>query len=387
MRSRTEAEEQTVRSFLEPHFGVGYKPDPPGPAEKKLIEQVLGFVAKSFARMRYVLGLGLDFALLAQQLSLHDATAKPARPKLTLEEIFERYSLVKERAGRQANTLSLKHDSQTIGIRKIEESVVDLFGELNRPGYPSAYVYNTGQWQKYQDTLLLPCFQLSEAGRYHLCQALIDFGLSSLTENRFFGREIPRVRLFEEIVAKYPRSSPQENAGAVFQAIAYGYFNADRPHLSLVVDKTRTGSARQKRFGDIDGYYGLDLELSVEVKDHEVTADNVVKELGEFLAKAGKTGVHGIAVVLSADRGAVEFMHKYNVAVLTLSQMLVDASRWDWRKQDAAVHGVLHYLAHVEQNPDAVARLLAFVQERDPSHDSLAYYKAAEDDAASAETE
>lgn len=40
---------------------------------------------------------------------------------------------------------------------------------------------------------------------------------------------------------------------------------ADRPHLYLIVDKTRTGSAKQARIGDIDGYVGLDLEVTVEV--------------------------------------------------------------------------------------------------------------------------
>jgi hypothetical protein len=49
---------------------------------------------------------------------------------------------------------------------------------------------------------------------------------------------------------------------------------------------------------------------------------------------------------------------------------------WDWQKQDAAVHEMLHYLAHVEQNPSAVARLLAFIGERDPEHNSLTYYQS-----------
>ena len=337
MHTRTEDESETIRGFLEPHFGVGVTPAAPTAAETTLIDQVLGYVSERFGRMRYVLGLALDFTLLAQQLSLRDPEAKAHRPTLTLEDIFNHYSLVKERAGRQANTLSLKHGTQTVGIRKIEESVVDLFGRANRPGYPSAYVYNTGQWHKYQDTLLLPCFQLSEAGRFYLCNALIDFGLANLTENRFFGREVPRVRLFEQILKSYPRSSQQENSGSIFQAIAYGYFNADRPHLSLIVDKTRTGSAKQKRFGDIDGYYGLDLELSVEVKDHHVTAANVATELGEFLAKAGKNGVHGIAVVLSSDQGAADFMQKFGVVPLPLDHMSSEISRWDWRKQDTAV--------------------------------------------------
>jgi hypothetical protein len=214
--------------------------------------------------MRYPLGLALDFTLLAQQLALHDPSGKAFRNNLTKGKLFERYQLVTERAGRGANTLTLKYQdgriAQQVGIRKLEESVVDLFIRLNRPGYPSAYVYNTGQWQKFQDSLLVPCFRLSESARFKLCRALIEYGLENLTANPFLGREAPRVRMFEEIIKLYPRSQRGENAGAVFQGIAVGYMKADRPHLLLVVDKTRTGSARQNRIGDIDGYFGLDLE-------------------------------------------------------------------------------------------------------------------------------
>jgi hypothetical protein len=36
---------------------------------------------------------------------------------------------------------------------------------------------------------------------------------------------------------------------------------------------------------------------------------------------------------------------------------------------------LLHFLAHVEQKPEAVTRLLKFIKSRDPSHSSLAYLK------------
>jgi hypothetical protein len=180
--------------------------------------------------------------------------------------------------------------------------------------------------------------------------------------------------LFEEIIRHYPRSSPSENSGAVFQGIAYGYIKADRPHLSLIVDKVRTGSARQHRIGDIDGYHGLDLELTVEVKDHPLTKDNVTKEMGEFLDKVAKNRVLGLAFVASADQHALDEMKKHGAACVTRENALWELARWDWRKQDAAVHGLLHYLAHVEQNPDAVVRLLTFIRGKDSTHDALAYF-------------
>jgi len=343
-------------------------------AEQATVESIKAFVATRFSDARYVLGLALDFALVAQRLSLHDSTAKSHRPDLSKDELFARYQQRTSHAGRTSNTLTLKYERQSVGIRKIEESVVNLFMELMRPGYPSAYVYNTGQWHKFKDSLLVPSFSLSESGRFRLVNELIQYGLDNLTKSTFLGRDTPRVRLFPLIVESYVRPHAGENSGAVFQGIAYGYMKADRPHLSLVVDKTRTGSARQSRIGDIDGYYGLDLEVSVEVKDHPLTGKNISNELGEFLAKVAANKVQGLAFVLSADVDAVAEAARQSTACITRSELLHILERWDWRKQDAAMHGVLHYLAHVEQNPDAVNRLLGFVAKHDPNHDSLAYY-------------
>jgi len=48
-------------------------------------------------------------------------------------------------------------------------------------------------------------------------------------------------------------------------------------------------------------------------------------------------------------------------------------SLWDWQKQNNAVQGMLHYIAHVEQDPKAVRRLLEFIKEVDPNHDTLTF--------------
>jgi hypothetical protein len=374
MAERTDDEKEAIKAFLEPHFGIGFVPGEPSNRERQIINDVMTFVAARFAGMRYVVGMAADLTLLAQQLALHDAEGKAFRPRLTRDEIFTRYELVKKVGSREANTLTLKYGKTKVGIRKLEEALIDFFGEVGRPGYPSSYVYMTGQWQKFTDPLLIPCFRLGESARFALCSKLLDYAMDNLTEGTLLGRAKPRVRLFEEIIHHYPRSNPNENSGAVFQGIAYGYIKSDRPHLSLIVDKVRTGSARQHRIGDIDGYHGLDLELTVEVKDHPLTEENVTKEMGEFLDKVAKNKVLGLAFVASADQHAVDEMKKHGVACVTEGNALWELTHWDWRKQDAGVHGLLHYLAHVEQNPDAVVRLLTFIREKDSSHDALAYF-------------
>ena len=159
----------------------------------------------------------------------------------------------------------------------------------------------------------------------------------------------------------------------MFQGIAAGYMKADRPQLYLVVDKTRTGSAKQERIGDIDGYVGLDLEVTVEVKDTPLTGTNVATEIGEFLLKVLENRVMGMVFVRSADEDAIEAVRSHDAVVRTQDQLLAEVERWDWRKQESAVQGLIHFLANIEQNPDAVNRLLAFIAENDPTHESLVH--------------
>jgi hypothetical protein len=294
--------------------------------------------------MKYILGLALDFTILAQRLSEIDHEAKGTRVDLDESALFLRYELITERAGTQANTLSLRFEDAEVGIRQIEESVTELFHQLKRPGYPSAYVYNTGQWHKYKD-LLIDCFRLSEAGRFELCKRLIIFGLDNMSIADFYGRATPRVFLLLEIIEFYGRKAKGENAGLTYQALAYGIFEADRPHLSIVTDKVRRGSKRQKMIGDVDCYSGIDLELSVEVKDLHITTDNLISELGEFIQSIVDSKAPGLVFLASIDIDALRELEAHGIQVL-----------------------------HIEQNPNAVQRLLAFIQERDKEHNALIYY-------------
>lgn len=374
MYERTDTEIEAIQELLSPHFGTAFEPDELANSEHIIIQQVLEYVGSRFTRMKYILGLALDFAIVAQRLSNVDDSAKQLREQLTIEQLFKRYQLVTERGEQQANTLTLKFAQSTeVGIRRIEESLVQFFHSLNRSKYPSAYVYNTGQWQKFQDLLIL-CFRLSEYGRFQLCQQLIDFGLERLPKNIFVTRDSLRVRLFPEIINNYPRSDPDENGGLVFQAIACGYFKADRPHLSFVVDKVRTGSSRQRRFGDIDCYYGLDLEISIEVKDCHISLKNLKQQLGSFQKQVTGNQIIGVAFVFSIDDEASSILSDSDIIPFAQDEVIRSVRIWDWQKQDAAVHEMLHYLAHVEQNPSAVGRLLAFIGDLDPEHNSLTYY-------------
>ena len=342
--------------------------------EVNIINLILGTVESQFKKKKYVLGQALNFTLLAQKLSNYDVEQKGFTPELGIDEIFERYGLVESRGGTTANTLTLKFSGKEEGIRKIEESVANLFHAMDRSDYPSAYVYNTGQWKKFQDLMLL-CFKLSEGAKLKVCNDLIVFGMNTMPKNSFYIREVPRIRLFESVINSYQRGIKGENGGLVFQALAYGFLTSDRPHLSIVADKVRTGSSRQKRFGDIDCYSGMDLELSVEVKDFGITAKNFNKELGELCRNCKGNNIVGIAFVQSVSDEAAELILEHDVQIITQDIVMSLVAYWDWKKQDAALQGTLHYISHIEQNPNAVERLLAFIDEIDSSHDSLVYFK------------
>lgn len=361
-----------MNSFVESYFGDFVPDQELSVEENAVIAQCTKYVSLRFSKMKYILGTALDFTLLSQLLSKYDADAKRFRNGLTIDTIFVSYQLIKVRGQAGANTLTVEYQGQKFGIRKIEENVLALFMNLKRSKYPSSYVYNTGQWQKYQDLLEL-CFKLSETGRFIVVNELIRFGLSTLSANTFYVRSASRIHIFPQLITNFPRGIKGENGGLIYQAIAFGYVMADRPYLSILADKVRTGSSRQKRFGDIDCYNGLDLELSVEVKDFKIEAFNVTKELGRFVDEITGNQVVGVAFIKDASEEVIDYLADNSVGVITQNDLLAQVSLWDWQKQEKALQGVLHYIAHIEQDVNAVKRLLAYIKDLDATHSSLAF--------------
>ena len=117
MYERTDSEIEAIQELLSPHFGTGFEPNQLANSEQTIIEQVLEYVGSRFTRMKYILGLALDFAIVAQRLSNVDDSAKKLREHLTIEQLFQRYQVVTERGEQQANTLilniSVKYSTQS----------------------------------------------------------------------------------------------------------------------------------------------------------------------------------------------------------------------------------------------------------------------------------
>lgn len=363
---RTQREQGEISDFLQEHFGEVDSEKELLDQEKALIREILSFVEENYETAAYYLGLPIDFSLLAN--AIRGSTQFDG--SITEGNLFDRFERVKYWHGQELSTLSMRdEENERYGIRKFENRIRTLFHDgLDRLDYPSAPGHNTSQWTRFPE-ILTKCFQLSELGRYVLVNTLLDFGLDRMDRAQTF-KGNPRIRIFPRVVSEYPRSRISgENAGVVFQGIAYGYVRADRPHLSTIVDKVRTGSRRQKRIGDIDCYKDLSVELSIEVKDRVITTDNASDELGRFAKDVRRGDILGVAFVRDVTNEALKEIEDERVIVMTQSELLEEVRRWDWPKQDGALRDLIHYLAHIEQNQGAVERLLSFIQAHDSDHD------------------
>lgn len=150
MNDLPDPERTLAVDFLRPYF-PDHAPDAEiavSVEEEAVIGEILAYVDERCGRMKYILGLALDFTLLAQRLTLVDPEARHSRPGFTAAALFERYPRITERGQTTANTLTVVFGGREEGIRRIEEQVRRLFYQLARPGYPSSYVYTTGQWAK-----------------------------------------------------------------------------------------------------------------------------------------------------------------------------------------------------------------------------------------------
>jgi len=366
----TPEDKNTLNRFMDEYFEDTYSSEQLNDSELSEINYIIDYIDKRFGSAKYILGLGLDFVLVAHQVSSSDFDVY--EPNLEASAILSRHEQVTTYRNRTLNTLTLRGSGGvSYGIRSIEERILGLFhDEFSRLGYPSAYVYNTGQWKKYKD-LLSRCFRLSLPGRFVAVKNLILYGLRQMSRAESFEGN-PRIRLFSSIVKDYPRGQIEgENGGVIFQGIVYGYVKADRPHLSLIVDKVRTGSKRQKRIGDIDCYLDVKVEMSIEVKDFNIVDSQFQKQLGTFTQDVIESGIHGVVVAQRVSPEVRERLEDADIIVRTQNDLLRDVGFWDWPKQDAAVRGLFHYLAHVEQDGDAVERLQWFILNLDPEHDVL----------------
>ncbi|MEZ3142898.1 hypothetical protein [Halobaculum sp. MBLA0143] len=354
-----------AREFLSDHFPERVPVFDGTPAERDTVQSMVATVADSLHDNVGELGVALDFLIVAEELSQVDGWRSGFDPDITTDDIFDRYDT------KDTKTLTVLYDGNQYGIRSVQNEIRDLFiYDLRRTNFPSSPGHHTGNWRDYSD-LLEQAFRLSRSGRFEATVRLFEVGLEKLQEKRLESREPAFPTPFSAVVREYERSHPDENGGLAFQAIAYGYSKAEWSHLSFRASKVRTGSSRQNRYGDIDGFLGPDLMISVEVKDLLIDESNVDGELGTTIQLAEDTTTVPIAMCRELSDGARNHLRSRGVEPLDDGDLLSELRRWDYHKQNRAVQATLHYLANVEENPDAVQRFLQFIEEVDEDNRAL----------------
>lgn len=373
---RSDQEEQAIAEFLSDYFPERYDGEDReqieadeelSDQERNEIESMVERVGEAFSTSKGTLGVAIDFLMVAEQLSRADERLSGFREEIDRELLFEWY----ENAAKTSLTFS--YDGARYSIRSVHNDVIDLFREdLKRTNFPSSPGHHTGEWERYDD-LLESAFRLSSAGRYEAAQRIFDLGLNRLAARSFETRDPPFPEPLKEILLNYERSHKGEEGGLTYQALAYGYVRTEWPHLSFRASKVRTGSSRQHRYGDIDGYYGPDLMLSVEVKDLIVDSSNVHSELGSMMELARRTNVVVVAMCKEVGDGAAETLREAGVEVIDDDDLERELDRWDYHKQNRAVQGMIHFMGNIEEDPAAVQRLLRFIEDVDPENPALAH--------------
>jgi hypothetical protein len=359
-----------VTEFFYNHFRAEYVYDSDDvlPDERAEIDEMVESVSEALDRNVGELGMAINFVIVAEKLSQVDSWHHDYDPEITISDVLARYDR------KDVDTFTILYDGEQYGIRSVQNEIRDLFRyDLRRTNFPSSPGHHTGDWEKY-DSYLGTAFRLSRSGRFEALNKLFELGLDELHEKRFESRDSPFPRVFLRVIDEYQRSHPDENGGLAFQAIAYGYIEAEWSHLSLRASKVRTGSERQNRYGDIDGFYGPDLMISVEVKDKGINMLNMGSELGTMLGVAEDTTSIPIAIIREITEDARQELESSGVRVLSDDDLIANLQFWDFHKENRALHGMLHYLANIEEDAGAVQRLLEFVESIDEGHRVLDHY-------------
>ena len=250
------------------------------------------------------------------------------------------------------------------------EKVVKSSQGLRRYGYPNMAPTASWRWSEYRDEInaifaMSPPERLALAGR--LWANVLELPASL---PRVVGTSI---RPFERVLAKLAMVGPpklpmagttREPRGALLQALAFAYYRADAPNVTLETGPAQSGSSRSGRIADIDGWSGEDLVLAVEVKDYELTGKIVEDEMIGFEANLKwYPDVTAIVVARGFDEGASNWLKQHNMLMLDRAAMARNVALWDMRKQQMATRECLYYLARVQKHPGLTQRFKKFLEE------------------------
>jgi len=326
-------------------------------------EQLLDEFRTVFDRRRFSAGLLIAFIRFLRDLGAF------GRGFASLDDFLQAFPLsaVSARGG-QANALTVEvPDSRRarprlVSIRPAYNEVETFFRVTNkRFDYPNCAPHATGQWRDYRHWLdALVTFSHDETA--HLEDAVIrhvldELGSHELDPARLRPLERPFTRLLEEFdLSKQGR----EPLGAAFQGAVYAYIRADAPHLHLEVSRAGAGSKRLGRIGDIDGWDGERLVLSVEVK-HFALDETSVGQVEPFLVEVTRRNALALVAADVFSLEAAEHVAARGGRPVDLPMLLSLVDLWDPLKQRAALQAFIYYVHHIEKKKPLMERLERFL--------------------------
>lgn len=324
--------------------------------------EVIDSFTEQFPSRNFILGLMLAFIgvvedLLAQAQADRSSTALVDYPP---EQLLPN--------GRRRNALYIKGPVHDISLRTYynhAERVV-LY-TLRRYGYPNCAPHATQAWEQHKGDLV-KLFGMSPEQRRAVADAIWEAALAlPASPTRSSDEATPRP--FTELLTAFENRVGNEPKGAVLQGLAFAYYRADAPNVTLETGKVGAGSARVGRVGDVDGWSGSRLVLSIEVKDYRVDMDEI-PVLGSFLGNLAEwPDATAIVVAQGFTAPAEQALREMNILVLDRPTMLRNVELWDLRKQQLAMREFEYYLVRQQRNDKLVRRLEAFVAE----HGLVAY--------------
>jgi hypothetical protein len=266
-------------------------------------------------------------------------------------------------AGKRANTLIVAQSSGgTLSLRPFYNEAERFFrAEHKRFDYPSCAPHATQAWGDYGpwlDALATFSHEQLDNLRGRVAQFVLDTLKSQAFDPSSVKSEPP---LFEKLLEGFDMTARKgEPTGAAFQGLVFGFLRADNPHLQIEISKVRTGSKRLQRVGDIDGWEGVRLAISAEVKQFELKTENV-PDLEAFANETGRRGALGIIAALGFKEGVREQLEGMGLKALDTEDLLRIVSLWDPLKQRTATKSFVYYAHHVEKNSSLAGRLDVFL--------------------------
>ncbi len=308
---------------------------------------------------RFILGLAMAF------ISMSEAVADETGEE-TFDDILATFKTEKVNSrGQKVNTLNLVlSPTRTVRLRPYYNRAEHVFVSiLRRYDYPNMAPHATQAWRQHEN-LLRSIFRVSPSERKALAQAILARVLA-MPEHKRRSTADASPRPFEVLLESFPGTQRGEPAGALLQGLAFAYYRADSPNVTIETGKVGAGSRRTGRVGDIDGWNGRELVLSIEVKDEDLTDAND-SSLDGFIANLAEwPDATAIVVAKSADDVVAESLGMQAVGVLTRSLMKESVLRWDLNKQRLAAREVLYYLIRVQRHSGLIERFERFLLDRE----------------------